>query len=40
MTGLDPGGCEGCRTILSRSGYTVVDVNSPGDGTATIRLAT
>lgn len=40
MTGLDPEGCEGCRTILNESGYTVVDVTSPGDGTSTIKLAT
>jgi hypothetical protein len=40
MTGLDPEGCEGCRTILNESGNTVVDVTSPGDGTSMIKLAT
>ena len=40
MTGLDPDGCEGCRTILNKAGYTVVDYTSTGDGTSTIKLAT
>jgi hypothetical protein len=40
MTGLDPEICEGCRTVLNRNGYAVVDARFHGDRTMTITAAT
>jgi len=33
MLGLDPGECEGCRTVLEANGYAVTGVRFNPDGT-------
>ncbi len=40
MTGLDPEICEGCRTVLNKNGYAVVDARFHGNRTMTITAAT